>query len=127
MGTVKKKSERGQSLVEFTLLLPLLMFLLLGLLDVGRLYYAYVAVTDAASEGANYGARNPGDMTQIKLRASEALDGLVQVGTDDVTITSSSDLITVTVTYDHKLVTPFVNAIVPGGVLPLRAVAVHTK
>lgn len=122
----ERMSQRGQSLVEFTLLLPVLMVLLLGLLDVGRLYYAYVAVTDAASEGANYGARNPSDTTEIKARASMATEGLVEVSPDDVTITSSSDLITVTVTYDHSLLTPFIGAMLPGGVLPLRGVAVHT-
>jgi hypothetical protein len=36
---------------------------------------------------------------------------------------SSGDPVTVTVTYSFTLATPIVNAIVPGGVIPLRAVA----
>jgi Flp pilus assembly protein TadG len=118
-------SRRGQSLVEFALVLPVLVILLLGLLDLGRLYFAYVAITDAAGEGVAYGARNPTDDSGIKLRASEATEGLVEIGTDQVTVASSEDAITVTVTYSSTLITPLIRSIVPGGVLPLRAVAVQ--
>jgi hypothetical protein len=38
------------------LLLPVLLIILSGLLDLGRLYFAYVAVTDVAGEGAGYAA-----------------------------------------------------------------------
>jgi hypothetical protein len=50
------KRQRGQSLVEFVVILPLLLIMLSGLLDLGRLYFAYVAVTDVAGEGAGYAA-----------------------------------------------------------------------
>jgi hypothetical protein len=46
--------EGGQSIVEFVLVLPVLLIILAGLLDLGRLYFAYVAVTDVAGEGAGY-------------------------------------------------------------------------
>jgi hypothetical protein len=130
--------RRGQSLVEFALVLPVLVILLLGLLDLGRLFYAYVGVTGAAGEGAAHGARIARDpdmdhgqlLIEVEARTIEASDGLVQIeeGTVEVApdeITESSDSITVTLTYDFELITPLVRRIVSGGVLSLRAVAVR--
>lgn len=51
---VCEKQQRGQSLAEFVVILPLLLLILSGLLDLGRLYFAYVAVTDVAGEGASF-------------------------------------------------------------------------
>src|SRR5258705_8499515 len=51
--------ERGQGLVEFSLMLVFLSVLLISLLDVGRAYFTYLALKDAASEGAYYGSAFP--------------------------------------------------------------------
>lgn len=50
---------RGQSVVEFALIIPVMLLLLAGAIDLGRAFYAYVAVENAAKEGALYGARHP--------------------------------------------------------------------
>jgi Flp pilus assembly protein TadG len=44
--------ERGAELVEFALILPLLLLLLLGIMDFGFLFQRYEVVTNAAREGA---------------------------------------------------------------------------
>lgn len=121
--------------MEFALVLPVLVILLLGLVDLGRLFYAYVGVTGAAGEGAAHGARIARDPdpdldleSEVKTRTTEASEGLVEIDEDQVavsTVTESSDSITVTVTYDFELITPLVRSVVSGGVLPLRAVAVR--
>jgi len=54
-----RKRSRGQSVVEFALVLPILLLLLAATIDFGRLFYLYVAVNNAAKEGALYGARSP--------------------------------------------------------------------
>ncbi|MHB1295731.1 MAG: TadE/TadG family type IV pilus assembly protein [Anaerolineae bacterium] len=46
------RDEAGANLVEFALVLPVLLFLLIGVVDFGRGYYTYIAVTNAAREGA---------------------------------------------------------------------------
>ena len=51
MNEQRIKKEKGQSLVEFALLLPILLIILIGVVDLGRMYYAYVVITDAAAEG----------------------------------------------------------------------------
>ena len=47
-----RKSERGQSLVEFALVLPVLLILVLGSIDVGWLLYAKISTASAAREAA---------------------------------------------------------------------------
>lgn len=121
-----KQREKGQSLLEFALVLPVLLIILAGILDLGRLYFAYVAVTDAAAEGAAYGAIEPDSNSEIKARAKDASGGQVQIDEGAVMIDSPSDpdwgdSITVTVTYSFTLATPLVNGIMPDGVIPLRA------
>ncbi|HEY6202141.1 MAG TPA: TadE/TadG family type IV pilus assembly protein [Candidatus Limnocylindria bacterium] len=51
--------EGGQSLVEVALALPVLLLIVIGIVDIGRLYAYKVAVTNAAREAAFYGARDP--------------------------------------------------------------------
>ncbi len=124
-----KRKERGQSLVEFVLILPVLLIILAGMLDLGRLYFAYVAVTDAAAEGVAYAAICPDDSDGVKDRAQAASGGLIEidrglVGIEPLPIiVASGEPVTVTVNYTFTLATPFISAMVPDGVLMLRAVA----
>ena len=53
------RSERGQSLVELALVLPLLILLLAGIADLGRAFFSYIEITNAAQEGARAGSRLP--------------------------------------------------------------------
>lgn len=45
---------RAQALVEMALILPLLLLLILGAVDFGRLFMTKFILTNAAREGANY-------------------------------------------------------------------------
>ena len=54
---------RAQALVEFALLLPLLLVLILGAMDLGRVFYVKTVLTNAAREGANTLSRYPSDDT----------------------------------------------------------------
>lgn len=51
----------GQSLVEFALVLPMLMLLIIGIFDVGRAVFIWATLSNAAREGARYGAIYPSD------------------------------------------------------------------
>lgn len=122
----RNKSERGQGLVELAIALPFLLLLLLGVLDVGRAYWALVALKDAVSEGASYAASYPTRTTEIQERAAESSNALMVLSPDMFSIDyvdppTTGQPITVTVTYDFEIVNPVVNAIVPDGKLTLRA------
>lgn len=126
---VRSEKQRGQSLVEFALVLPLLILLLGGVLELGRLFFAYVAVTDAAAEGATYASIYPNSSIQaITDRAQAATSGLVQLDPAMIQVQRPSltagSPITVTVTYPFRLVTPLLGDLIPGGTIPLRATAV---
>lgn len=54
----QQRSE-GQSLVEFALLLPIVMLLMLGVLEVGRAIAITIKVTNGATAGAVYASQNP--------------------------------------------------------------------
>lgn len=54
-----RSAERGQSMVEFCLMVIVLTILVLGVLDIGRAYFTYMALLDASGEGAQFGSVNP--------------------------------------------------------------------
>ena len=49
------QSRRGQSLVEFALVLPMLLVLLLGVADFGRVFAAGITIEAAARNAAEVG------------------------------------------------------------------------
>jgi hypothetical protein len=64
----KKKGERfnkfpAQSLIEFALVLPILLLLIFGAIDFGRMFFIKIALTNAAREGANYLAWHPEEVS----------------------------------------------------------------
>jgi Flp pilus assembly protein TadG len=69
---------RGQSLVEFALASPVILLLLLGTIDLGRMYSQYVALKNGAREGAGYGISKPADTAGMK---AVVLAANVPVGT----------------------------------------------
>jgi len=82
--TMKRKkvfrlSDRGQALVEFSLVTVLLFTLLIGVADFTRLYFTYSSMNNAAREGTRYGIVNPNDIDGIRARAESLL---VIFGTD---------------------------------------------
>lgn len=59
MKILGKNKQQGQSLVEVAISLPILLLILSGLLDLGRIYYTYIALEEAAAEAALYLAISP--------------------------------------------------------------------
>ena len=71
--------DGGQVLVELALVLPLLLLMLLGVMDMGRLAYLALEVTNAARAGAMYGSQT---------YTSAANSGLmIQAAQDDANVT----------------------------------------
>jgi Flp pilus assembly protein TadG len=59
------RDDRGQSLVEIALALPILLMILIGLVDIGRVYHHASAVTNAAREAAALAARDGAAPTSV--------------------------------------------------------------
>jgi Flp pilus assembly protein TadG len=77
-----RPSQRGQSLTEFALLLPILLLLLFALFDFGRAVYAYNTVSNAAREGARIAIVDQTASGGIPAAATEAANQAVALGLD---------------------------------------------
>ena len=141
------RSERGQSMVEMALTMTILLVILSGVLDLGRGFFSFIAIQNAAAEGALYASINPrcrdalvagcGNPNNVVFRTlNESPDGLVdkqkmdiRVSCDDGTACGYGALIegrpiTVTVVYQFQMLGPFSGA-VPDGKLYFKAHAVQ--
>jgi hypothetical protein len=76
--------KRGQALVEFALILPILVLLLLGVFDFGRAIYAFNTVNNAARQGARLAIVDQ-TVTHVQDRAASQAVNL-GVDADDVEV-----------------------------------------
>jgi Flp pilus assembly protein TadG len=53
-----RRAEAGSAFIELGLMLPVLLLILLGAIDFARVFFADIALTNAAEVGAMYGARS---------------------------------------------------------------------
>ncbi|WP_110206577.1 TadE/TadG family type IV pilus assembly protein [Nocardioides daejeonensis] len=112
--------ERGAAALEFALVVPILMGLVMGIVDFGIAINRDTLVNNAVREGAREASLNP-DATQVEAVVRRVLTSLPA---DAVTVTvgcrtpagtacasfaagaASGGTAIVTVTYRHELVTP---------------------
>lgn len=116
----KKKSERGASLVEFSIAATVFITVMFAIVEFGRAVWAHNALADAARRGARYAVINPANTTKVKnLVVYGDPDGgtnpvVPELTTDNVEVTYSGfglDVGTVQVTikdYDFKMSVPIV-------------------
>jgi Flp pilus assembly protein TadG len=106
----RTSDERGQTLVEFAALLPVLCLLLFGIIQFGVVFHDYLTVTDASRVGARKAAvsRHTGDTgAAAEAAALNAANGLDD---DDVTASCEADDwdtpgsdVSCTVTYPYSI------------------------
>jgi Flp pilus assembly protein TadG len=122
----RRRIQDGQSLVEFALIFPLLILLLVGIFDAGRLVFAYNDITNAAREAARVGIVNQ-NIASIQTEAvSQATTlGLTAATNIDVKFcqpdgtgctttppTNLDSLVQVQVSYDWHAITPVIGSII---------------
>jgi hypothetical protein len=124
----RARSDRGLALVEFALILPLLLTLALGSVDLGRGLVSYVELEQAAQEGAIFGSFAPDDPARIEDRVRTSADGLIDLSDPavDVKVTCPSGKVKVELLYTLPLFTPLVGELL-GGSLSLRADAIGSN
>jgi uncharacterized protein (UPF0333 family) len=106
MKIIKPTHHRGQTMVEFALLIPALLLLTVVMLDLGRGVYYYSVIYNAAREGARYGIIHPDDVVGIEAAARDLAIGLDQSKLIINPATIISDTIQVEVHYSFEPVTP---------------------
>jgi Flp pilus assembly protein TadG len=60
--TTRPQTEKGQGLVELALVIPVLVVIVVGLLDLGRAYFSVIIINNAAREGARYLSSHRSDL-----------------------------------------------------------------
>jgi Flp pilus assembly protein TadG len=81
----KLSSERGQSLIELAVSVPVVAMLIFGSVEVARVIYASIEISDAAMAGVQYGTRNP-----IAAADSAGIQNAAQADVPGLTITTTS-------------------------------------
>jgi hypothetical protein len=103
--SLKKKQrfhrhEKGQSLVELAIGITILLWLLSGIVDVGRAIFTQFALQDAAEEGLVYGIGFPDQCDEIEARVLSNLENGALPTSPEITVTvDSSPCGTVTLVY----------------------------
>jgi hypothetical protein len=119
--------EKGQELVEYALVLPILLLLILGIVDFSLTIFAYNSIANAAREGARRGVV-PSANEQDVIDAAIGRTGGVALTDSNISVVSSTEQITVTVEYDHSLISGAIIRIAGGSsVLHLRSEATMLK
>jgi len=111
--------ERGEQILEFAMIFPLLYLLLMGIFDLGRFVYYDSVLYNAAREGARYGVITPADgvITPAYSAGIETAVRNLAIGLDpglltvNSTYNSSTGTIQVTLTYEFSAVTPLIGAL----------------
>jgi Flp pilus assembly protein TadG len=112
-----RKDESGQSMVEMALVLPILLLLLVGMLDFGRILYSYAHLHMAAQETVRKGGLGAKDLeiTQFAKNYIHLGDsGKLHVTVSPIeTNRQSGDYVTVTLKYPLQIYTPLLSDIIP--------------
>lgn len=124
------RKESGQGFVEFAVGITFLLVLLAGILDLGRAYFSYIALQDAAQEGASYASIAPTDIAGIRERVRATSDNPIdfeffddsQIEVQFLGGSCAGSGVKVTVQFDFHLVAPFFS----GNSLALSAEATDT-
>ncbi|MFS0775391.1 TadE family protein [Neobacillus sp. 3P2-tot-E-2] len=106
------KSERGQSLVEFALIVPVLIFLLIGIIDFGRVLHAYLTIDHAGREAARTASIGKDEATIKSKAVSQGSSIGLTTGQVIVTTGSSGTEATITITYPITFLTPIIGSVV---------------
>lgn len=144
--TRRKRGQEGQALVETTFMILAVLLLLMGIIEFGFIFYAYVRVSNAAREGARAGSlwllhrefTGPPDnyydpilcatvKDAVRSEVSAIPDDYTGIAItlqaspvtcpDDSLMPQAGEPVTVTVTYDYPL--PVISALpIIGGIIP---------
>ena len=116
------RGGKGQSLIEFALILPILMFIVFGIVDFGLGIRSYISLTNATREGARFAAVgnpagtypsncNGSTSTTVIGRACVAMEGLDLSKVSSVTVSypdgqASGNSVVVQANYTYHFVSP---------------------
>lgn len=130
----KEDRARGQSLLEAALVIPLLLLMIVAIVDLGRLAFAWVTVQYAAGAGARFAVTGVGEQNGTRLglikQAAKRWADLLPGQTAQINVRSwrgrrasgagrennpggPCDLVEVEVLYTYRTIAPLVGRLIP--------------
>lgn len=105
-------------MVEFALVLPLLLLLLMAIFEFGNIFHSYLLITTASREGARAGVvgNNDSEIIQRVQDVCSTLDSsqlAININPTDPLYRKRGVPLTVNVNYNVSLITPFLSAFLP--------------
>jgi Flp pilus assembly protein TadG len=105
---IPRRNERGQTLTEFALVLPLVALLLFGIIQFGIVFHQYVTLTDAVRAGARQGAvgrhsSDPSGAAEDRVRESAADLDQSELSVSVSSTWEQGDDVTVSATYPYDI------------------------
>jgi len=133
-----RNSEKGQALVEFTMILPIFLMLLFGLVDFGRGFYTWLLVSNAAREGARIAAVQSDNATIDQRIYDSFCDNYPSscgLSPSKLTISKTNvqgprgEPVEIDLSYDFDYATPIGDliAILSGGTLTAPTITAHSS
>lgn len=105
--------HKGQTLVETALVLPIILLLIFGIIEFGRILSTNIIVSNASREGARYSAVGYTDeqvRTTVTAKTSTLTIGEININHENQG--TEEEKVTVTVTCNHTLITPIVSKLI---------------
>lgn len=118
MSRITRSRKRGQALVEFAIVLPIFLLVVLLIFDAGRAIYFYSAIHNAAREGARYGIIHQ-DTVKIQNVTRQKAVGLVI----NPVVTITTNTVTVAISYPFTTITPLLDRLIGSSPLLLHTQA----
>jgi Flp pilus assembly protein TadG len=102
------RGQHGQTMTEFALVMPILLFLLLAIVQFGVVFNNYVTLTDAVRAGARKGAVARRLSSPSTVTAQQVRDAATDLKASDLQVTVTSTFVqgtdvTVTATYPYDI------------------------
>jgi Flp pilus assembly protein TadG len=124
-GIRRLRDQSGQAIVEFALVVPIFMLILLGIVDFGRYLNETLILTAAAREGARAAAVTDDNASVIQIVKDFASS--IDQGSLEVSIAppgrTSGQPVTITASNPIVFFTPMISAIFGGNTLTVRGSA----
>ena len=106
------KNSKGQSLVEFALVVPILIIIVLGIVEFGNLWFTMNTMSGAAREGVRIAAVTAPDVDQVEIVVQNYLDA-ANIGAATITVAGPNAVDEVVVTV-QMMYDPIFLGLLPG-------------
>jgi Flp pilus assembly protein TadG len=108
------KRTKGQALVEFALILPLLIVLIFAIMDFGYYLFVTISINHATRAGVRKASMNNASCDAVRQIVVNSAVGVViqknqvnvSTSAGDATVAGSPPTVTVAVNFDHKMFAP---------------------